>query len=185
MSRSSFAAILFASLVTIPAASRAQEGTTVSLTVGPSVVNFTGFGGSLGAAVMQLSVRRDFTRSVGGELTVFTVAPTGGYSAIPGCVQGSPCETRSTPNVLFGVMPSVYNWLGGTNLRLSAGGGFAGAAGGEGFEHRNTLAGLLGIDWVPRSRNRMVPTFAFRVVQLSRPIAGARQLLLPGVGLAF
>jgi hypothetical protein len=185
MSRSSCVAIFVASLVTVPTMSRAQEGTTISLTVGPSVVNFTGFGGSFGAAVMQLNIRRDLTRSVGAELTLFTVAPTGGSSSIPGCAPGSPCETLSTPNMLYGAMPSVYSWVGGTSLRVSGGVGFAGAAGGEGFQNRHTPAGLLGIDWMPRSRNRMVPTLAFRVVQLSRPIAGARQLLLPGVGLAF
>ena len=185
MSRSSFAALLIAALVTIPATSRAQEETSISLTVSPSLVDFSGFGGSFGASVIQLTVRRDFTRSIGGELTAFTLAPMGGSTAIPGCVPGSPCETRSTPNLLFGIMPAMYTWVGGSNLRLSAGAGYAAAAGGEGFANRSTPAALLGIDWVPKSRNRLVPTFALRVVQLSRPIAGARQLLLPGVGIAF
>lgn len=185
MSRPAFVSLLFASLVTIPAASDAQEGTTISLTVSPSFVNFDGWGGSFGAGVIQLSIRRDFTRAVGAELTAFTLAPAGGATDIPGCVVGSPCITRSTPNMLFGVMPSVFTWVGGSDFRLTGGVGFVGAAGGEGFENRSSLAGLLGIDWVPRSRNRMVPTLALRVVQLSSPIAGARQLLLPGVGISF
>lgn len=184
MSRSSFILALFASLA-IPATVRAQEGTTISLTVSPSFVNFSGWGGSFGAAVMQLNIRRDFTRSTGGELTAFTLTPMGGATAIPGCVPNAVCETRSTPNMLFGIMPSIYNWVGGSDLRVSGGVGFAGATGGEGLENRSSVAGLLGIDWVPRSRNRLVPTLSMRVVQLSSPIAGARQLLLPGVGVAF
>lgn len=185
MSRPSFAALLIAAFVTIPTTSDAQDGTTISLTVSPSLVNFTGFGGSFGATVIQLNVRRDFTRSIGAELTAFTLAPMGGSTSIPGCVPGGVCETRSTPNMLYGFMPAVYNWVGGSDLRVSAGAGYAGSVGGEGFATRSTPAALLGVDWVPRSKNRMVPTFALRVVQLSRPIAGARQLLLPGVGIAF
>jgi hypothetical protein len=180
-----FVSFLLASCVTVPAALYAQDATTVSVTVSPSFVNFSGWGGSFGAAVIQLSIRRDFSRTFGGEFTAFTLTPMGGATSIPGCVPGGVCETRSTPNMLFGVMPSVYSWIAGSDLRLSGGVGFAGAAGGEGFENRSSLAGLLGIDWVPRSRNRMVPTLALRVVQLSSPIAGARQLLLPGVGISF
>jgi hypothetical protein len=183
--RPTFIVFFTASLMGVPAASRAQEGTTVSVTVSPSFVNFAGWGGSFGAAAMQLSIRRDFTRSVGGELTAFTLTPTGAASAIPGCVQGSSCVTRTTPSLLFGLMPSIYTWIGGSSLRLSGGFGFAGAVGGEGLENTSSLAGLLGMDWVPRSRNRMVPTLALRIVQLSSPIAGARQLLLPGLGISF
>ena len=177
--------LVAASLVALPASSNAQEGTTISLTISPSFVNFSGWGGSFGAAVAQLSVRRDLTSAMGAELTAFTLAPTGGATSLPGCVQGSPCETRSTPSMLVGVMPSLYAWVGGSNLRLTAGAGYAGAAGGEGLENRGSAAALLGADWVPRSRNRLAPTFAIRVVQLGSPIAGARQLLLPGVGVAF
>jgi hypothetical protein len=185
VSRARLIAILCTSLAALPVTSNAQDGTTISLTISPSFVDFGAWGGSFGAAVVQLSIRRDFTRSIGGELTAFTLAPMGGMSAIPGCVEGAQCQTRSTPNTFYGIVPSIYTWVGGSDLRLTTGGGLVGAAGGEGFENRNSLAGLLGVDWVPRSRNRMVPTVGLRVVQLSSPIAGARQLFLPGVGVSF
>jgi hypothetical protein len=159
--------------------------TTVTLTVGPSYVNFDGFGGGFGAAVAQLSISRGFNRMTGGEVSVFALAPLGGASSQPGCTVGTVCEARSTPSVFSGVLTSVYAYAGESGLRASVGVGAVGASGGEGLGNRSSLAGLVGLDWVPRSSNRFAPTFAFRVVQLASPIAGARQLLLPGVGLSF
>lgn len=178
------AAISIATLAAAPSAAQ-DTGTTVTLTVSPSFVNFDGFGGGFGAVVMRLSVSRDFTRTVGGEVSAFTLAPMGGASAQPGCAIGGTCQTRTTPSLLYGVLPSLFTWVGGSDLRLSGGVGMVGASGGEGFGSRQKAAGILGIDWVPRSDNRFAPTFAVRIVQLSSPIAGARQLLLPGVGLSF
>jgi len=170
----------------VPSISAAQDGgTTFSLTVSPSFVNFDGWGGSFGAAVIRVSVSRDFTRTLGGELTAFTLAPAGGSVSQPGCVPGGSCESRATPNLLYGVLPAMYAWVGGSDLRVTAGVGYAGAGGGEGLGNRSSVAGLLGLDWVPRGRNRFVPTLAVRVVQLGSPIAGARQLLLPGAGFSF
>lgn len=164
----------------------AQEtGTTVTLTVSPSFVSFDGFGGSFGAVVARLSVSRDFTRMTGGEVSAFTLAPLGGASSQPGCTVGSTCQSRSTPSVLSGVLTSLFVYAGETGLRAAAGVGAVGASGGQGLENRSSVAGLVGLDWVPRSNNRFAPTFAVRLVQLSRPIAGARQLLLPGIGLSF
>lgn len=187
MPRIALLALAAYSIATLSAAPVvAQEaGTTVTLTVSPSFVNFDGFGGGFGAIVMRLSVSRDFTRTVGGEISAFSLAPIGGASAQPGCAIGATCQTRTTPSLLYGVLPSIFTWVGGSDLRLSGGLGMVGASGGEGLGSRQKAAGVLGIDWVPRSGNRFAPTFAFRVVQLSSPIAGARQLLLPGVGLSF
>ena len=164
----------------------AQENeTTVTLTVSPTFVNFSGFGGSFGAAVARLSVGRGFTRHTGGELSAFALAPLGGASSQPDCPALVSCQARSTPSVLSGLSTSVFGYAGETGLRASAGLGVVGASGGEGLGNRSSLAGIFGLDYVPRSDNRFVPTFAFRVVQLASPIAGARQLLLPGVGLSF
>jgi hypothetical protein len=178
--------LLILTSAALPTASAAQEtGTTVSLTVSPSFVDFDGWGGSFGAAVVRVSISRDFTTSVGAELTAFTLAPMGGAVAQPGCVPGGSCQSRATPNLLYGVLPAMYAWIGGSDFRVSAGVGFAGAGGGEGLDRRRSAAGLLGLDWVPRNRNRFVPTLALRVVQLGSSIAGARQLLLPGAGFSF
>jgi hypothetical protein len=164
----------------------AQEtGTTVTLTISPTFVSFNGFGGSFGAAVARLSVSRSFTRLTGGEVSAFALAPLGGASIQPGCVPGGSCQTRSTPSVLSGLLTSMFGYAGETGLRASAGVGVVGASGGEGLGNRSSFAGVLGLDWVPQTDNRFVPTIAFRVVQLASPIAGARQLLLPGVGLSF
>jgi hypothetical protein len=164
----------------------AQEtGTTVTLTVSPSFVSFDGFGGSFGAAVARLSVSRNFTRLTGGEVSAFALAPLGGASNQPMCVEGSSCQSTSTPSVLSGLLTSLFGYVGATGLRASAGVGLVGASGGEGLENRSSFAGVLGLDWVSQKNNRFVPTFAFRLVQLASPIAGARQLLLPGVGFSF
>lgn len=168
-----------------PTAAQEAGGTTVSLTVSPSVVNFAGFGGRFGAVVARLSVTRDFTRHTGGEVSAFMLAPMGGATAIPGCVEGSACQTYSTPNAVTGILTSAFVRAGESGLRLSAGAGAVSASGGEGLDHRFSLAGLVGVDYEPRSRNRLVPTFALRVVHLASPIAGARQLLLPGIGFSF
>jgi hypothetical protein len=157
--------------------------TTVTLTVGPSFVDFEF--GSFGAAVARLSVSRGFTRRTGGELSTFVLAPTGRASAQPGCIPGAACETRTTPSVLFGQLASLFADAGETGLRATVGGGASGSAGSEGFENRSSLAGLVGLDWIPRSDNRFAPTFSFRFLQLAKPIAGARQLLLPGIGFSF
>ena len=174
-------------LATVPNAPvGAQEaGTRITLTVSPSFVHFPGVGGHFGAAVAQLSVSRDFTRMTGGEISAFALAPLGGASAQAGCPQGTKCISTSTPTLLSGVLTSLFAYAGESPLRVSAGVGAVGASGGEGFANRSSLAGLVGFDWLPRTNNRFAPTFAVRVVQLSSPIAGARTLLLPGMGLAF
>jgi hypothetical protein len=164
----------------------AQEtGTTVTLTVGPSFVNFPGAGGHFGAAVARLSVSRDFSRMTGGEISAFALAPLGGASAQPGCPQGTKCLSTSTPNLLSGVLASLFVYAGESPLRMSVGVGAVGASGGEGFENRSSVAGLAGLDWLPRTNSQFAPTLAIRIVQLSSPIAGARTLLLPGLGLSF
>jgi hypothetical protein len=66
VSRARLIAILCTSLAALPVTSNAQDGTTISLTISPSFVDFGAWGGSFGAAVVQLSIRRDFTRSIGG-----------------------------------------------------------------------------------------------------------------------
>jgi hypothetical protein len=83
------------------------------------------------------------------------------------------------------VLTSLFAYAGETGLRAAVGIGAVGASGGEGLGNRSSVAGVVGLDWVPRSNNRFAPTFAIRLVQLSSPIAGARQLLLPGIGLSF
>ena len=177
--------LITAAIVVLPASVLAQEtGTTVTLTVSPSFVHFDGFG-SGPAAVARLSVSRDFTRMTGGEVSAFALAPLGGAASIPDCIPGGSCQTRSTPSLLTGVLTSVFAYAGETGIRASIGVGAVTASGGEGFSHRNSLAGLVGLDWIPRSTNRFAPTFAVRLVQLVRPVGGARQLLLPGVGFSF
>lgn len=169
----------------LPGSLVAQEsGTTVTLTVSPSFVDFAGLG-SGPAAVARLSISRGFTRMTGGEVSAFVLAPLGGASATPECVVGGTCQTRSTPSLLSGVSTSVFAYVGETGLRGSIGVGAVGASGGEGLGNRGSFAGLIGVDWLPRTDTRFAPTFSFRLVQLASPIAGARQLLLPGVGLTF
>lgn len=167
----------------VQAAKGQEDGTTVTLTVSPTLIRFDGFGGSFGAAVARLSIARDFSRATGGEFSAFTLAPLGGASSLPLCASTASCITRSTPSALSGALTSLFAYAGDVRMAIGAGG--VAASGGEGFRNRSSLAGLVGLDYIPRTNNRFAPTFALRIVQLSRPIAGARQLLLPGVGLTF
>ena len=166
---------------------KAQDpGPTLTVTVSPTAVDFGAFGGSFSAAVARLNVNVPFTRMTGGEISAFALAPMGGASSQPGCPVGSSsCQARSTPGLLSGFLTSFFAYAGETGLRASAGVGGVVASGGEGLDRRSSPAGVLGLDWLPRTDNRFVPTFAIRFVRLSSPIAGARQLLLPGVGLTF
>jgi len=165
---------------------RAQESrTSVALTVSPSFVNFETFGGSFGAFVAGLGISRDFSRGLGGELAGFVLAPLGGSSSQPECPAGTPCGSRSTPSLLSGVLASALFYVGESGLQASLGAGIAAASGGEGLEHTSSAAGSIGLGWTPRGSTGLAPTLAVRVVQLATPLAGARTLLLPGIGLAF
>jgi hypothetical protein len=171
-------------LAAVPVAAQ-DSRTRVTLTVSPGFVDFAGYGGGFPAAVARLSVSRDFSRYLGGEVAGFVLAPMGGASAMAGCVAGSSCISTSTPNLLSGGMVSGYAFAGDSPLRISAGVGAVNASGGEGFGRRSAGALLLGIDLVPRTGSRFAPTVGIRVLQLASPLAGARQLILPGVGLSF
>lgn len=165
---------------------RAQDSrTSVALTASPSFVNFEVFGGSFGAAVAGLSISRDFSRMVGGELSGFVLAPLGGASAQPGCPVGTACQSRSTPNLLSGLLASALWYLGESGFQASLGAGVATASGGEGLEHTSSAAGSVGLGWTPRRSSGLAPTLGVRVVQLASPLAGARTLLLPGIGVSF
>jgi hypothetical protein len=100
-------------------------------------------------------------------------------------VPGGSCQVRSSPSLLSGFLASLLITAGESGLRGAIGGGSVSAQGGEGFSRRSTVAGVIGLDWVPRTNNRLVPTLSIRLMQLSAPVAGARQVLLPGVGLRF
>jgi hypothetical protein len=177
--------IAVALLLTLPISLHAQDETTITLTVSPSFVDFGDFGGRFGAGVIRLSASRSITRLTGAELSTFALAPLGGMTSIPGCVEGAACRTYSTPNMLSGASGSFYVYAGESGLRLALGGGLVRALGGEGFDRRSTTAAVVGLDWIPSSNNRFAPTLAVRFLQLSTPLAGARQLLLPGVGVRF
>ena len=162
-----------------------DEGITVTLTVSPSFVDFGTFGGRFGAGVIRLSASKDFNRVTGAEVSTFVLAPLGGMTSIPGCAPGGSCQTHSTPDVLTGAMGSLFLYAGESGFRAAFGGGTVSAHGGEGFARRSTVAGVIGADWIPRTNNRFAPTLSVRVMQLSAPVAGARQLLLPGLGVRF
>lgn len=180
--------VSFALCFAIPAASMGAQDTetVITLSVGPSFVDFSEVGARFGAAVVRLSVSRDFNRLTGAELSAFALAPVGGMTSTPECpVGGGDCGTRSTPNLLSGALAALRLHAGASGLSASLGGGRVTSFGGEGFDHRSSAAGLVGLDWIPQSNNRFAPTFSVRLLHLSAPIAGARQLLLPGVGLRF
>ena len=163
----------------------AQEyGTTKTLTVGVSAVNFDDFGGTIPAAIAQFSIDRGFSPVVGGELSAFTMFMLGGSSAIPDCPPNVSCVTRTTPNLLFGAHGSLLARAGDTGLRAVLGIGPVWSSGGEGLNESSSWSGLLGVDWVANSSGRAL-TLSARVVILDGKIAGAQTLFLPGIGITF
>lgn len=162
-----------------------ERETVITLSVGPSVIDFGAFGGPFPAAAIRLSASTDFTRFLGAEASAFAIAPLGGQTSTPDCVPGGDCRTRSSPGLMSGFLASLLMSPPESGLRAVLGGGSVSAQGGEGFARRSTIAGVIGLDWIPQSDNRLVPMFSIRLMQLSAPVAGARQLLLPGVGLRF
>jgi len=167
-------------------AARAQDSrTSVALTVSPSFVNFEAFGGTFGAFVGGLGISRDFSHVLGGELSGFVLAPLGGASSQPECPAETLCGSRSTPSLLSGLLVSALFYIGESGFQASVGAGVASASGGEGLEHTTSAAGSIGLGWTPRRSTGLSPTVAVRVVQLASPLAGARTLLLPGIGLSF
>jgi hypothetical protein len=148
-------------------------------------VDFEGWGGSLGAVLAQFSLDRGFRDVVGGELGAFALVPLGGSSAIPGCPVGLPCETRTTPNLLFGVNGSLLARAGDTGLRAAIGVGPVWATGGEGLPESVAWSALLGLDWVANSKGRFALTLSARALLLETSLAGATYLFLPGIGVTF
>lgn len=180
------ALVLSALLAAIPRSVQAQDGSvTITLSVSPSFVDFNGFGGRVSVAVVRLSASTNFNQLTGAEVSAFAQAPLGGATSITDCPTSGRCVTRATPSLLSGALASFFVYAGDSGLRASLGGGTVNAHGGEGLSRRSTLAGLAGLDWTPRTDNRFAPTFSIRLLQLSAPLAGARQLLLPGVGIRF
>lgn len=168
-----------------PALAQSGSETSVTLTVAPTFVQFSGFAGGFGAAVAQLRITRTFTDDAGGEIAAFAVIPSGGARAEPECLQGTVCFSLATPSMLNGVVASVYRFLGESGFRAALGGGGVKAVGGDGPGASSSLAGLFGLDWEPRGASRFRPTFGVRLVVFAESLYGARQLVLPGVGIAF
>ena len=180
--------LLFLALLAFASAvpARAQQGRTIrTLTVGPSAVNFDDYGGSIGAAVAWFSLARVSERLLGSEGAFFMMVPLGGASAVPDCIPQQPCQTRSTPSVLYGALVSGLANAGQGGLRAAFGLGAVGASGGEGLENRSSITGHVGLDWVARGSGKYVLTVTARLLLLASPIAGARQVFLPGIGVTF
>ena len=164
----------------------AQDSRTIrTLTAGPSFVNFDEYGGSFGAAVAWFSIDRVSERLLGSEFAFFLLAPLGGASIQADCPAGVVCESKATPGLLYGGLFSGLARGGESGLRAAFGLGAVGAAGGEGLENRSSITGHVGLDWVAGGSGRYALTVTVRLLLLTSPIAGARQVLLPGIGVTF
>lgn len=187
MIRSVLTVLLVAPVALLPheRLSAQEHRTTRTVTIGATAVDFEGYGGSIGAGLAQFSVDRGYSQVLGGELSAFLLVPLGGASAIPECLPGTTCQTRSTPGMFSGGFASLVARGGEKGLRAVLGIGPVWAAGGEGLENTSSFAGIVGVDWVAESKNRRALTLSARVVLLDSRIAGARLLVLPGIGATF
>ena len=179
--------LLALTLVLLPArVTWAQApATRVALTVSLTTIDFSTFGGRFGAGAGQLALSHAVGATRGVDVAAFGVVPGGGATTDAACVQGTPCESRATPSLLTGVLVAPYLRVADGGLRLSAGAAVVRAVGGEGGDRRTTPAAVLAIDWLPPGRGRLAPTVGVRLLRFTSTMMGARQLVLPGVGLAF
>lgn len=168
-----------------PAIHGQAPATRLGISVSPSVVSFTDFGGGFGAAVGRLWVARAFhgESDAGYEVSVFGVAVLGGMTAMADCIPGN-CVSRASPSAIAGGVLAGYAFIAGSPIKLTGGLGYVGAGGGSGFSRRQSGAVSLGIAWESR------PTgFAFTAgvsaLSLMTPVAGAGTLILPGVGFSW
>jgi hypothetical protein len=179
--------LLALALVLLPArVTWAQTpATRVALTVSLTVVDFSTFGGRFGAGTGQVVLSHAVGATRGFDVAAFGVVPGGGASTDAACVQGIRCESRATPSLLTGLAVAPYLRVADGGVRLSAGAAVVRAVGGTGGDRRTTPAAVLGIDWLPRGPGRLAPTVGVRLLRFTSTMMGARQLVLPGVGLAF
>lgn len=179
------ALILLACAVPARDVAAQRLATSVSLSTSLSSVNFDGIGGRFGAVVVQGTVARRVRANVGMELNGFALVPGGGATADPACLPAQPCESFSTPSAIVGSLVGPFVDVGTSGVRLSAGVGIARATGGSGFSPRTSAAGAVAMEWRIRPHARLSPSAGLRLATLGRPLAGARLLLLPGLGVTF
>ena len=185
MHRSILAVLVFATAA-VPPCDRlhAQENrTTRTLTVGATVVDFADVGGTIPAVLTQFSIDRGYSQVLGYELSAFLLVPLGGATAIPECIPNVPCETRSTPNLLFGGFGSLIARGGDAGLRAALGIGPVWSTGAEGLSNSSSFAGIVGVDWVGTGSRAL--TLSARLVFLESAIGGTRLLFMPSIGVTF
>lgn len=172
--------------LSVPRTIAAQPPAT-SLTVSTmfSTVNFDGIGGRFGAVVVQGTLARRLHDGVAMEVNGFALVPGGSATADPSCLPPGPCRSVSTPSSIVGALVGPAVDLGIAGLRLSVSAGVARAVGGDGFSPRGTGAGAAALEWRMRPRSRVTPSAGLRVAALRHRLAGARLLLLPGLGVTF
>jgi len=183
--RSILAVLVFATAA-VPPCDRlhAQENrTTRTLTVGATVVDFADVGGTIPAVLTQFSIDGGYSQVLGYELSAFLLVPLGGATAIPECIPNVPCETRSTPNLLFGGFGSLIARGGDAGLRAALGIGPVWSTGAEGLSNSSSFAGIVGVDWVGAGSRAL--TLSARLVFLESAIGGTRLLFMPSIGVTF
>jgi hypothetical protein len=182
--RSILAVLLFATASVPCERLHAQENrTTRTLTVGATVVDFADVGGTIPAVLTQFSIDRGYSQVLGYELSAFLLVPLGGATAIPECIPNVPCETRSTPSLLFGGFGSLIARGGDAGLRAALGIGPVWSTGGEGLSNSSSFAGIVGVDWVAAGSRAL--TLSARLIFLESAIGGARLLFMPSIGVTF
>jgi hypothetical protein len=170
---------------------RAQVGETrVSIVLSPTRLSFApGFGGASGALAGEVRVTRFFTQTFGAQVSALGVMATSQSAALALCVpSATTCVgERRSPAALWGGLASGIAVLGESGLRTSLGvGGFRAAGYREGSRTSASSAAVgVGAEWVPSGTSRFTPTVGVRALVLASPIAGVRQIFLPGVGVAF
>lgn len=161
------------------------SATSLTLSTMLSTVNFDEIGGRFGAIVVQGTLARRLRDGVGVEVNGFALVPGGGATADPSCLPSGPCRSYSTPSSIVGALVGPTLNVGPSGLRLSVSAGVARATGGDGFSPRATGAGAAAIEWAMRPQSRFSPSAGLRVATLRHRLAGARLLLLPGLGVTF
>ena len=180
------AGVLVASVSLIASPAKAQDVRqwTLGMGLGLARAGLTG-GGSATAVRTNVAMARPLSRRA-QALVSFEAYSMDAAEAIPGCVPGAQCETRTTqPSLLLGPTAgiAVQPFAGGLSLALMGGGYYGPTI--KGTQPRSTAAWSGSVDYELPWKSRFTPTIGFRYVRMTTPLANVRWLAGPGGGMAF
>lgn len=145
----------------------------------------TMWGGAIPAGVIAARANVIATSRWGVGLSARVITPTGGHLAIPSCIQSFPCVTYQSPEALYNASAQIAVATQNRKFRASLGAGFISAQNQSGVTNANSPTVEAGVEYALFPTHRVSPVVNIYLQRLTREVAGARTLVLPGVGVVF